>query len=88
MTPVLDPIGQPNICDSIRIEIHEAFSPYDMVYSFDGLLDIYGNVVNAQFSSVACGNYYLIVKSRNLVETWIKEPFIIGNPNTIYDLTR
>ena len=87
MHPVIDPVAQPNICDSVWIDFHDGAFPHSIIYSSFGLLDIYGNLT-IQFPNVVCGTYYIAVRTNKEIETWYKYPLVIGNPNTSIDLTR
>jgi hypothetical protein len=65
-----DGVSPNSIADTITVELHEAASPYNTVFSVTGLLSTTGNA-NLLFPSGAIGNYYYIaVKHRNSIETW------------------
>lgn len=73
--------------DSIEIIIRNIFPPYDLVYSKKTLLDQLTLTarINRMFEP---GTYYLVVKSRNSLETWSKpggENF--SNTEFSYDFT-
>ena len=89
MTPVLFNTGQstnPLDCDTISIELHNTTTPFALVYSVDALLNING-YASANFPVGALGNsYYIVVRSRNGIETWSKLP-VLMNASTVYDLT-
>ena len=68
----------PNACDSITCELYTSTGAF--VTSQKGLLLIDGSV-NVQFPSTLLGNsYYIVVKSRNAIETWGKLPVLFNNP--------
>lgn len=89
MAPVLYNTGQstnPLDCDSITIELHNTTTPYAMVYTVDALLNVNG-YASANFPIGALGNsYYIVVRSRNGLETWSKLP-VLMNASTVFDLT-
>jgi hypothetical protein len=89
MTPVLFNTGQslnPLDCDSITIELHHASTPYALVYTVDALMNVNG-YASANFPLGALGNsYYIVVRSRNGIETWSKLP-VLMNASTVFDLT-
>jgi hypothetical protein len=59
------------IADKVTFELHEATSPYNLVYTFiNADLNINGNVTINNIPSYLTGSYYLVVKHRNSVETW------------------
>ena len=65
-----DGVSPNSIADTITVELHEAASPYNTVFSVTGLLSTTGNA-NLLFPSGTLGNYYYIaVKHRNSIETW------------------
>lgn len=89
MTPVLYNTGEstnPLDCDSITIELHNATTPFALVYSVDALLNING-YASANFPVGALGNsYYIVVRTRNGIETWSKLP-VLMSASTVFDLT-
>ena len=89
MTPVLFNSGQsmdPTASDSISIELHSSLTPFASIYSVDALLNTSG-YATAVFPAAALGNsYYLVVRSRNGIETWSKLPVLI-TANTVFDFT-
>jgi hypothetical protein len=75
--------GTTMIPDTVRLELHNASSPYALVSSSKGFLDANGHG-SFTFSGGASGiPYYLVVKHRNVVETWSGSPVI----NSTYDFT-
>jgi hypothetical protein len=81
-----DPVGNPNICDTVILEIAEAVSPYNVLFSGKGVIDIHGNgsfFFNQDLSGVS---YYIAVKHRNAIHTWSASP-VLFSPVTSYDFT-
>ena len=80
MQPVLYNNGlstNPNACDSITCELYTSTGTF--VTSKKGLLLIDGNV-SVLFPSTILGNsYYIVIKSRNSIETWSKFPVLFNN---------
>jgi len=67
----------PNACDSITCELYTSTGTF--VTSQKGLLLIDGSV-SVQFPSTLLGNsYYIVIKSRNSIETWSKFPVLFNN---------
>ena len=89
MTPVLYNTAEstnPLDCDSITIELHNISTPFALVYSEDALINVNG-YSSASFPVGALGNsYYIVVRTRNGIETWSKLP-VLMNASTVYDLT-
>jgi len=89
MHPVLYQNGlhiSPSACDSITVELHSVLPPHNAVHSVQALMDINGNAAAAFPPSAAGSSFYIVVKSRNGVETWSKLPVLI-NGVTNFDFT-
>jgi hypothetical protein len=89
MTPVLYNNGistDPNDVDSIRIELHEAVMPYGLVATANGILKTNGDLDVEFPPTLLNGDYYIVIKHRNTIETWSKYPVQLVNPTT-YDFT-
>lgn len=75
-------------CDTVTIQLAETTDPYNILYSASGInLNTNGRCRISVPGNLA-GNYYIIVKHRNSVETWSKsagESFA-GN-STTFDFT-
>jgi hypothetical protein len=88
MTPVLFNNGlstDPNAVDYLTIELHDSNAPYALIEAQTVILDVNGDAI-AQFSGTTIGNaYYVVVKHRNSIETWSKDPVLV-QPHTIFDL--
>lgn len=89
MHPVLYQNGlhiSPSACDSITVELHSVLPPHNAVHSVQALMDINGNAAAAFPPSAAGSSFYIVVKSRNGIETWSKLPVLI-NGVTNFDFT-
>ena len=76
MTPVLynnSLHASPTAVDSVTIELHSAISPYNKRYSVKGLLTSNGQV-QVTFANFQDGSYYIVIRHRNSIETWSKNP--------------
>lgn len=88
MRPVLANQLQPStpgICDTITVELHSASSPYALVASAYKVIGQNG-IVTCPFT-VNAGNYYIVVKHRNALQTWSAAPVSLTTYNTGYDFT-
>lgn len=89
MIPVLFNAGlsmNPLACDSVTVELRNTSLPFAAVYSVSALLNT-GGYLSADFPPAVYGNsYYIVVRSRNGVETWSKLPVMLGAITT-FDLT-
>jgi M6 family metalloprotease-like protein len=79
----------PNIADRVSFELHNASSPYNIVYS-ESNIDVTKNGILST-SSIPCSissSYYIVLKHRNSVETWSNIPVDFSNTSAItYDFT-
>jgi hypothetical protein len=74
MPPTFTPPATGTACDLITVELHAATSPYAMVHTATAVLTTAGNAT-VTFPSAASGNsFYVVIKGRNLVETWSAAP--------------
>ncbi|MBK7174092.1 MAG: hypothetical protein IPH84_12845 [Bacteroidales bacterium] len=59
------------IADQVTIELHNATSPYAMEYSYENVnLLTDGMILINSLPGTISGNYYIVVKNRNSIETW------------------
>jgi hypothetical protein len=89
MQPVLYNNSQssdPTASDSITVELYHSFAPYDLVYSKKGLIHTNGNG-SFNFLSVTQGSYYIVIRHRNAIETWSKDPVLINSSPLSFDFT-
>ena len=68
----------PNACDSITCELYTSNGTF--VSSKNGLLLIDGTCSITWPSALLGNSYYIVVKSRNSIETWSKQPIVFNNP--------
>ena len=90
MSPVLSNQGQANPttdCDSILVELHDAISPYGTLYSTVAVLHTDGTAACTFATSVTPGNYYVVVKHRNALQTWSAAPVAISVSGGSYNFT-
>ncbi len=88
MTSVLANQGEAstiNACDSIDIELHEAFSPFATAYTCRTVLHQNG-FITALFPPIT-GSYYIVVKHRNALETWSSQPLGLTSGITSYNFS-
>jgi hypothetical protein len=79
--------GAAQASDTVRIYLAAATSPYTLIDSQKVVLGTAGTT-NPTFTGILSGNYYIVVKHRNHLETWSKLPqtFVAGTPLS-YDFT-
>lgn len=80
--------GYLNAADSVKILLANATTPYAYVDSSLVLLDSLSFTASAAFNSAANGNYYLVIKHRNCVETWSASTVAFAKGSTVsYNFT-
>jgi subtilisin-like proprotein convertase family protein len=78
--------ADPTAADSITVQLRSAISPYNVLHTKKTLLHSNG-LANVQFpGSVIGGNFYVVFKNRNNIETWTKLPHVMSI-NTTIDFT-
>lgn len=83
MTPALynaDPLNHAvNECDSVTIELHNPEAPFAIVTTANSILHTDGSATMI-FDNVALNKaYYVVLKQRNSVETWSKNPLLMND---------
>ena len=77
--------GNNTLTDSATVELHNATAPYAKVTSTKAIINTNGTG-NFSFTGFT-GNYYLVVKQRNSLETWSAAPVSFNNTTISYDFT-
>ena len=72
--------------DNVTLELRNAASPYELVATTTAMLQTNGTVVGT-FNSAINGNFYLVLKHRNAVQTWSANPIVISSSTPLYDFT-
>lgn len=87
MSPVLNNAGissNPNHADSIAVELHDVMSPETIVATANTIVNSSGLATVTFPPAFSGGTYYVVVRHRNSVATWSKNPVTLG-PVTNYD---
>ncbi len=90
MQPVLfnDSLNaSPTACDSITVELHNATSPYSTFTSVNVLLHTSGSADVRFPTSVLSNSYYIVIRQRNSIETWSKNPVRFNDAIASFDFT-
>lgn len=85
MVPVVDPVNQPTLFDTITVELHE-YNTGNLAYSEKAVFDINGNGSITVPAINFGNNYYIVLKHRNSLETWSAVSILISN-NASYDFS-
>lgn len=87
MNPVLFNSGADvsnQIADSITVELRNTSMPYTLAASQTVSLKTNGEAIVYLPLAISGGSYYIVVKTRNSIETWSKLPVLFGS-NTSYN---
>jgi hypothetical protein len=76
-----------NATDSITVELHNAAYPYTGIATASAVLHSDGLAQLAFPGAVIGGNYYIVVRNRNAVETWSKLPVLFDSGELNFDFT-
>ena len=76
MRAVVHPINHPTLCDSITVELHNATQPYALAKIISGAVNTNGSGLFIFPGDVISHCYYIVVRHRNSVETWSKNPVL------------
>lgn len=87
MTAVVDPILLPNKFDTVVVELHQNASPFGTVVTRTGLMNTDGTITVSIPASQVGNSYYLVLKGRNFIETWSKNPVLMVSGNVNFDFT-
>ena len=79
--------ADPTACDSITIELHGTSTPFNLVASTNALLHVNGTTTATFPSSLLYGSYYVVIRHRNSLQTWSKDPFTISTSASVLNFT-
>jgi len=78
MTPVLFNEGvsgaNTNEVDTIIVELHNTTFPYDTAATVKSILMVDGSTTAIFGAAITGGNYYVVIKHRNAIQTWSAFP--------------
>jgi len=76
LSMIIEGLYNPNtnaaVSDTVRVYLRNSTAPYNTVDSAKGVLSASGNVL-LTFSSAPSGQYYIVVRHRNSIETWSRQ---------------
>ena len=78
----------PTAADSITVELRDVSFPDNVIAVSSGLLHSNGHATLSYTPSIINGSYYIVVNSRNGVQTWSKDPFLFDSESMSFDFTR
>lgn len=86
MTASVNPISNPTLCDTITVELHSTTSPYSLLYSVKGTIDVNGNG-SFVFSAARAFSYYIVVKHRNALSVWSASSVLLNAATISYNFS-
>ncbi len=81
--------GMLNRSDTVKAYLHDCNSPFVLIDSAESLIDTVSFTGAFRFFNAPDGIYYIVIKHRNLIETWCKSGGVTFTSGTImnYDFT-
>lgn len=79
--------SDPTASDSITVELHDGTDPNILVASSTVVLHDDGTAQILFDQSLLGGTYYIVVKNRNSIETWSKDPLLFDSVTISFDFT-
>jgi hypothetical protein len=82
LTPVLFNTGlstDNTIVDTVRVELHAISPQYSMLAATNGILHTDGTMTVNFPATFMNGDYYIVIRHRNSIETWSKFPVHLGS---------
>ncbi|MBP7167853.1 MAG: hypothetical protein KBB64_09335 [Bacteroidia bacterium] len=77
----------PMAVDSVTVEFHNSAAPYTILFTTDAILKTNGLIQIFPPSQFIGQTVYLVVKPRNGIETWSKNPVLLQS-STMFDFTQ
>ena len=74
-------------CDSITVELRDPVQPHSIVVSVSTLLHTNGKAVIVFPHTIFNQSYYVVVRHRNSIETWSKNPVLFDAQVKSFDFT-
>ncbi len=66
-------------CDYVTVELHNPASPYALAFPAQQVILSTTGTATVNFPCAAIGNsYYIVIKGRNIIETWSAAPLVVG----------
>ncbi len=83
MSAIANRTAFPTICDTITVALANSTSPYAIVYTSKGVINTNGQGTFNFPSAAANIPYYLIIRHRNSIETWSKNPVTLSSNTSV-----
>lgn len=85
MQPLINPVISPSLCDTIFMSLVSTSPPYAVVATKNTVLQTNGSGSFLFPNIISGSSYYLVVRHRNSIETWSKQPVTINATNVTFN---
>ncbi len=75
------------ICDSISVSLAQASNPYTIIKTFNTTFDTTGITTTINVPGTDISPYFIIINTRNTIETWSSVPVSFNTDSINYDFT-
>ena len=79
--------GTMSMSDTVQVELHNTISPFNLVESNTTAISQNGIGIFHFSPAVFNAGFYIVVRHRNTIETWTKDPLIFNNHNMNFDFS-
>lgn len=87
MRAVVNPALYPTLTDTITVALAQSTTPYSIMFSSKAALATNGTAHPMFPAEALIGNYYIVIKHRNSLETWSYSPVGFNTGDTTFDFT-
>ncbi|MBK9401536.1 MAG: fibronectin type III domain-containing protein [Bacteroidetes bacterium] len=87
MNAVVNPGVLPTKADTFHLELRNPISPYGLVATRTELANTNGTFSVSFTGSFVGNSYYLVLKGRNIIETWSKNPVLLQSGSNTFDFS-
>jgi hypothetical protein len=87
MNSAINLIGDPLLCDTITVELHNSVAPYSLIQDRSGTINTNGSGTFTFPHEVLGQSYYIAIRHRNSMETWSKTPVLFNALSASFDFT-
>lgn len=77
--------SQPEACDSVTVVLYASTSPYQPVFSRQGIFTVLGNIAVPVPQSYIGQSFYIAVKGNAMLETWSNQPVLLQGTTVSFD---
>ena len=75
--------SDPLLCDSVTVELRDTLQPANVAYSVTAVLMVNGELSLQVPAPYFAQRYYIVIRTRNGLETWSKNPVMLSAQSTM-----